>query len=82
MTNAGAEGACVEFPGNAEEGTIGFEVVAEVVNERPQKGGDTGAGLSTLGENRRPPSPVLCVHLKQSHCFHPAAQQLPLVAGL
>lgn len=43
---------------------IGFEVVVEVVSERPQKGDDIGAGLSTLGENLRPPLPLLYLHLR------------------
>lgn len=38
---------------------MGFEVVVEVVSQRPQKGGDVAAGLSTLGENLSPPLPLL-----------------------
>lgn len=43
---------------------MGFEVVVEVVSERPQKGGDVAAGLSTLGENLSPPLPLLYAHLR------------------
>lgn len=36
---------------------IGFAVVVEVASERPQRGGDIGAGLSTLGVTHKGSTP-------------------------
>lgn len=54
-----------------------FEVVMEVVSERPRKGGDIGADLSTLGENLRPLSPFALCALEAKPLLPPCCSAAP-----